>query len=200
VQQLHSDEVELGVLLLKGLMNNRRSLLSATAFTNQSCQAMSIANAGWFLNSTRNIVISMTKLVSQTLHFVRRLTHIIINHRETSRRTHTLLGSNRNKIELINVLVCDSRVNNCAGHRVLEIANVSIEYACVNTFATDDVHELGDVSTASRSKSSFDLFDLRLANTSNLAFSNTITVENDLLGISAIDSLETFKGSTHATL
>jgi len=134
----------------------------------------------------------VAQFVSQQLNLIRGLLHVIIDDFELRRRAHSLLRCHRHEIELISVFICDGRVNDGTSIGVLEVANSAIENASVDAFAADEVHKLGGIRAANRVEGSLDLFDLWHADTRLLAFTNTIAIENDLLGIAAIATFKAF--------
>jgi len=109
---------------------------------------MSVANARWLLDGTRNIVVSVAQLVSQQLDLVRGLLQIVIDDFKLSRRAHSLLSGHRHEIELVSILVRDGGVNDGTSIGVLEVADRAIENTSVDALAADEVHELGGVGAA----------------------------------------------------
>lgn len=106
---------------------------------------------------------------------------------------HSLFGSYRDKVELVDVFVGDLSVDNRARHWVLKSANITVKESSVHTFARVDVHELG-VSEAQAVESLLDLVDFSSADTFDLALTNTVSVEDDLSWIGTVSFLESFAG------
>lgn len=187
-------------MLLEVRMDHWRSLLSATALSDESSQAMSIANARWLFDGARDVVVGVAQLVGQQLDLIRGLLHVVVDDLKLRGRAHSLLRSHRHEIELIRILVCDGGVNDGASIGVLEVADRAVENTSVDALAADEVHELGRVGASNRVEGSLDLLDLGHADARLLAFTNTVAIEDDLLGVAAIATLEAFESSAHASL
>lgn len=113
----------------------------------------------------------------------------VVDNGVSSWGAHTLLGSNRHKIELVDVLVCDGCVDDGTWERVLVATDISSEQSGVDPLARVDVHQLR-VSEAEARERLLDLVDLSTAYSLDLSFTNTISVEDDLSWVSTIGSLE----------
>ena len=85
-----SDEVELGLAELEVAMDDGRLLALATTLAHESCKSVGIADASWFLDGTRNVVVVVAKLESEQLDLVWGLLDCIVQHRETGGHGHTL--------------------------------------------------------------------------------------------------------------
>jgi len=79
-----SDEVEARLSFLEGLADNRRLFVLSTSLANQSSKSVSISNAGWLLDCTRHVVVSMAEFVSQALNLIWRLSDAIVDHGESA--------------------------------------------------------------------------------------------------------------------
>jgi hypothetical protein len=120
----------------------RRLLALATSLTNQGSESVSVPDGSGFLDRPRNIVVGVAELVGEELDLVRGLSNSIVNHSVASGGCETLFGCSRYEIELVDITICDSRVNHCAWHRILEGSHISAENSGVHSFANVDVHEL----------------------------------------------------------
>jgi len=194
----HSDEVEAGFLLLEASVYNWGSAPFTSSFTDECCQSVGIADARRFLDRSRDIVVGVAELIGQELNLVRTLSNLVIEDGELGWCSHALLGSNGNKVELVGVFVNDCGVDDCASSRVSEAADSTSEDSSVYTFASVDVHELGFYTSSL--DSSFDLVYLGNTHSLNLAFTDTVTIEDDTSGISTIVFLESFHGVLHTIL
>lgn len=123
--------------------------------------------------------------------------NVVVDDSVPSWSSHALTSSNRDKVEFVNVLVSDCAVNDCSWQWVLEASWSTSEDSGVYSLASVDVHQLCGVSNALLSESLLDLGDLSSADTFNLSFTNTISVEDYLSRISAVGSLEGFTGILH---
>jgi len=161
---------------------------------------MSVADARWLFNCPRDIVIRPAQFVGEQLNLVRRFLDFVIDHREARRGRHTLTRSHRHQIELVGVLVSDRGVNYRASLWIHKSAGVSCEEACIDPLARVYVHELGLASLVCACDRSLDLLDFRRANSLDLTFAHAVTVEDNLLRITAIVFLESLKSAAHACL
>lgn len=191
-----SDEVEHGLLLFEAAVNDRWCPSFTSALTNKSCQPMSVANARWLFDRSRNIVIGVAELVGEQLNLVWSFFDIVVEDCELGWGSHTLLGCNGNKVEFVSALINDGGVDDCASCGIRESADSTSEDSSVNAFTCVDVHELA-VSLTCRLKSSFDLLNLRNTDALDLAFTNTVTVENETCWVGCIIFLESFKSALH---
>ena len=142
-----SDEVEGWVLLLEASMRLWWLVASSTSFSYQSSESVSISYNGRLLDGSTDIVVSEAEFVSERFDQVRRCLDCVIDNSVPSWCGHTLLGSHRNQIELVDVFVSDGRVNNGSWKWVLEAAWVSSKESSVDPLACVDVHELGGVKS-----------------------------------------------------
>ena len=169
-----------------------------SSLTDERCQSVGVTDAGWFLDRTGNVVVGVAELVSEELNLVWALSNLVIEDCELGWCSHALLGGNGNKVELVGVLINDSGVDDSASSRVSEAADSTSEDSSVYTFASVDVHELGFYTSGL--DSSFNLVYLGDTHSLNLAFTDTVSVEDDTCGISAIVFLEGFHGILHTIL
>lgn len=135
-----SDEVESRVLLLKASMGLWWVVATTTSFSDKGSKSVSISHDRWLLDGTAHIVVGEAKLVSEGFDQVRRRADGVIDNSVTSWSSHTLFGSHRNQIELVDVFVSDGRVNDGSWKWVLEAAWVSSEESCVHSLTGVDVH------------------------------------------------------------
>lgn len=77
-----SDEVEAGISLLKGLVDNRGFFVLSTSLANKRSKSVSVSNAGRFLDGTRHVVVSVTEFVGQQFNLIWRLSDAIVDHSE----------------------------------------------------------------------------------------------------------------------
>jgi hypothetical protein len=169
-----------------------------SSLTDERCQSVSVADTGWFLDSSRDIVVGVAELISEELNLIGALHNLVIEDCELGWCSHALLGGNGNKVELVGVLVNDCGVDDCASSRVSEAADSTSEDSSVYTFASVDVHELGFYTSGL--DSSFNLVYLGHTHSLNLAFTDTVSIEDDSCGISAVVFLEGFHGVLHTIL
>lgn len=134
----------------------------------------------------------MAELVSQMLNLVWRSSNRVVQYSEPGRSRHTLLGSHRDQVKLVHVLVSHTRINDSASLRVLESADLTIKDSSVDTLAAVDVHELARVLTTSLDECRLDLFDLWDTDALDLSFTDSISVEDDSSWVGAIVLLEAF--------
>ena len=138
-----SDEVESGILLLKARMGLWGLVASATSFSDKSSKSMRVSDGRGLLDGSTDVVVGEAELVGQGLNQVRRGADGVIDDGVPSWSRHALLGSHRDEIELVDVLVSDGRVNDCSWKWVLVAAWISSEEPGVDSLAGVDVHERG---------------------------------------------------------
>lgn len=173
-------------------------MLSSSSFTDKCCQSVGISDNRWFLDSTRDIVVSVAELVGEVFNFVRRSTNAVVHNSVTSGGSHALTSSHRHKIEFVDVLVCDLLVADSSWHWILESARLTTKQASVDSLGGIDVEELGRVTDPKSRECLLNLVDFSTADTLDLTFSNTISVEDDLSWIGAVNSLECLKSIRHS--
>ena len=166
--------------------------------SNHGSKSVSIPNAGGFLNGAGDVVVGIGQFVGQSFNLVRGSSDIIVEDSVASGTCHALLGHSRYKEELVDISVCDTGVNDCTWNWVPVGRGVSSKDPCVHSLVDINEHELD--STACSSDGVLDLLDLWLDDSHDLAFSNSIPVEDDLSGIDSIGSLESFKSLAHSSL
>jgi len=198
VVQRSSDEVEARVFLLKASVDHWGSTSFTSSFTDEGCQSVGVADARGLLNSTRDVVVGVAELVSEELDLVWALLNLVIEDGELGRSSHALLGGDGNKVELVGVLINDGGVDDSTSCRVSETAYSTSEDSSVHALASVNVHELG-VLTKSLD-SSLNLVYLGYTHSLNLAFTDTIAIEDDASGISAIVLFKGFHGILHTIL
>lgn len=137
-----SDEVEARVTILKVLVDHRRCLVLATALADQGSETMRIPDAGRLLDRARNVVVSVTQLVSQVLNFVRRLSDRVVENGESCRSRHTLLGGYTYEIELISIPVSHCLVDDSTCQWILKLADITSKDSGVYSLAAVHVHQL----------------------------------------------------------
>lgn len=142
----------------------------------------------------------MAQLVGQTLDLVWRGSNGIIQDSKPCGGRHALFSSNRDQVELVDILVSDDRVNNGSGHGVLEASRITIEDSGVHSFARVDVHQLGRVLAAKMSDRSFDLLNLGNTDALDLTLTDTVTVEDQSSWVGTIMLLEAFESVDHSIL
>ena len=118
-------------------------MTSATSFSDQGSKSVSVSDHRWLLDGTRNVVVSEAELVGERLNQVWRGLNGVVDHGVTSWSGHTLFGSNRNQVELVDVLVSDGLVYASSWKWVLEAAWVSSKESGVDSLACVDVHQGG---------------------------------------------------------
>ena len=194
----HSDEVKLWLCILKVLVDYWGLLVSSSTLTNEGSKSVSISDAGWLLNRTRDIVVGVAKFVSQQLNLVWRTSNCVIDDSEPCRSSHALTSSHRHQVEFIGVSVCDCLVNDCTCLRVLEAVRVTSEDPRIDSLASIDVHKLARVRETLLGQRLLYLFDLRDTDSLNLTFSNSITIEDNLAWVTTILSLEGIQCLDHS--
>ena len=115
--------------------------LLGSSFSNESSKSVSVANAGRFLDGSRHVVVVMTKLVREQLNLVRTGSRGIFDNSELAGCVQALFGSDRDQVELVEVVVGDTLVDHSTWDRVLEVANVSSEESGVNSLVDVQVNE-----------------------------------------------------------
>lgn len=170
-------------------MELRGRVVPRGSVTNESSQAMSILDAGRDLDAATHVVVSVAQLVGEQLDGVRRALDSVMDDGVVGGSNHALSGRSRHHVEAVLILVSDALINHQSRHGVLVVANVSREESSVHALVDVDEHQLG-LSAASSSQTSFDLRDLRLADRNELAGRNSISVDDDPLGLSAVDLFE----------
>ncbi len=111
-----------------------------------------------------------------------------------------MLSSHRDQVKLVHVLVSHTGVDNGTGQRILKCADLTIKDSSVDTLAAIDVHQLARVLTTSLDECRLDLFDLRNTDALHLAFTDTVSVENNPGRVSAIVLFEAFQGFDYTGL
>lgn len=79
----------------------------------------------------------------------------------------------------------------------MEATWIATEQSRIDAFAAVDIEQFGLLSKTSISDSLLDLDDLRSADSFNLTFTNTVTVEDDTSRERTILSLECLKSTRH---
>ena len=72
-------------------MDNGRVLALATTLAHESCESVSVADAGRLLDGARNVVVVVAEFVGEQLDLVWGITDCIEQYGEASRHGHTLL-------------------------------------------------------------------------------------------------------------
>jgi hypothetical protein len=80
----------------------------------------------------------------------------------------------------------------------LESTRLSTEQTSIDSLGGIDVHELGGITESKSSKCLLNLIDFSTADSLDLTFTNTISVEDDLSWIGTIDSFEGLASVFHA--
>ena len=173
-----SNEIESRIFSFKVSMDYRRFLVSASSFSNESSQSVSIPDAWGFLDCPRDIVVCVAEFVGQELNLVWRFPNGIMNHSVSGRSGHALLSSSGNQVELIHISVSDGGIYDCPREWILEWAYVSTEDSCVDSLANIDIHELS-LRNSKIWEGWLDLVYFWFADTLNLSLSHTISVEDD---------------------
>lgn len=172
-------------------------MLSSSSFTDKCCKSVGVSDNGWFFDSTRDVVVSVAELVGEVFNLVRRRTDAVVHHSVASWGSHALTSSHRHKIEFVDVLICDLLVADSTRKWVLESTWLTTEQASVNSLRGVDVKELGGIAETKSSKCLLNLVDFSTADTLDLSFTNTISVEDDLSWVSSVNSFESFKSVGH---
>lgn len=92
------------------------------------------------------------------------------------------------------------RVDDSAGHGVLEAADLPSEDPRVHTLARVDVHKLAGLGDAAGGKGCLNLLDFRHTNSLNLSLADSVAVEDYPRWKGAVVLLEGFEGTHHARL
>ena len=192
-----SNEIERWFFLLEALVHSWWFMLPVSTFAYQSSQPVSIPDAGRFLDGTGNVVVSEAELVSQGLDLSRRRLDVVVDDSIPCWGRHTLSSCNSHQVKLVDVLISDSAVYASARVGISEAADVTSKEASVHTLGCIDVHHLATGLKASVLDCLLDLSDFRSAKALNLAFTNTISVEDDLLWVAAVGSLEGLQCTSH---
>jgi len=193
-----SDEVEARFLLFEASINYWGCFTLSSSLTDKCCQPVGIADARWFLDRSRHVVVSVAEFIGEKLNLIRSLLNIVIDDCELGGCSHALLGCNGNKVEFVGALVNDLGVDDSTSSRVSEAADSTSEDSSVYAFTCVDIHDLA--VNASRLDSSFNLLYLRYTDSLNLAFTDTISVEDETGGISTIVRFEGSEGIFHTIL
>lgn len=101
---------------------------------------MGVADAGGLFDGSRNVVVGVAQLVGKVLNLVGRRSNRVVQYSKPSRGGHTLLGSHRDQVKLVHVLVSHTRINDGTGQRILKGADLTIKDSSVDTLAAIDVH------------------------------------------------------------
>lgn len=193
-----SDVVEGGLLGLKVTMWLRRFLSFTTSLTDQGCKSVSVSDGGGFFDGARHVVVGVAEFVGQEFDLVRGVSDAVVKDGVPHWGCQALLSGSRHKEELVGASVSDGTIDHSARHRVLEGANISSEDTSVDSLGDVDVHEWqGNSKTGA---CCFYLLDLRLADSSNLAFTDTVSVEDQLLRVVSIRLLESLERFDHSSL
>lgn len=161
---------------------------------------MGVTDARWFFDGAGDIVVGVTQLVGKTLNLVRALPDTIEENREPSWSTHSLFCRHRHQVELVDILVGDHRVNDSTSHWILEVTNSTVKDTSVHALASVDIHHLAHIQPAETGQSTANLLDLWDADALHLAFSNTVSVENQSGRVGSIHPLEVLQRINHACL
>jgi len=161
---------------------------------------MGVPDARGLLDGTRHVVVGVAQLVRQALNLIRTCTDGVIQHSEPRWGRHALASSNRHKVELVDILVSDDRVDDSSSHGILEVADCTIEDPGVHSLARIDVHQLSRVLPAVMSDRCFDLLDLGNTDALDLSLTNTVTVEDHASWVGAVVLLEAIESVYHSVL
>lgn len=189
---LLSNEIQGGILLLKVFMWLGWFFVPSPSFSNQSSQSVSISDAWRFLDWTWDIVVGVAELVGEQFNLVRWAVDTIVDDSVSCGSRHSLLSSRRDEVELIDVSICNGRINHCARHRILKRSNISTKDSGVHSLADVDVEQLG-CSNFKVVESKFDLIYFRFTDSLDLTFTNSISVKDNSLGELSILFLECFQ-------
>ena len=136
-----SNEVKRRIFLFKSFMDSWWSMTFSSSLTDKSSKSVSVPDNWRLFNCTRNIVICEAQFVSKQLNQIRGTLYIIVDDCISSWSWHSLFGSHRNKIELISILVSDSRVYNSSRKRILESSIITCKKSCIYSFTSVDVEK-----------------------------------------------------------
>ena len=189
-----SDEVEGWVLLFETWVWLWWGMSTTASLTDKSCQPVSVPDHGGLLDGTTHVVVGVAELVGQVLDLVRGAADGVVDDRVSCWSRHALTSCHRAEVELVDVLVCDSRVDDSTWERVLVAPWLPTEQPGVDSLAGVDVHELGGVTEPKTSECLLDLGDLRTADTLDLTFTNTVSVEDEAGWECAVGSFEGLAG------
>lgn len=193
-----SDEVEARVLLFEARVDNRGCPTFASPLTDECSQPVGVANARWFFDRSRHIVVGVAQLIGKQLNLVWTFTDIIVKDCELGWSSHTLLGSNGAQIEFVGVLVNNCGVDDSSSSGVGESANLASENSGVHALTSVDVHEFG-IDTG-RLESSSDLLNLRNTDSLYLSLTDTVTIEEDAGREGSVILFESGKSISHSSL
>ena len=193
-----SDEVEAGVLLFEAGMYHWWVVSATSSLSDKRSESVSVSDDGRFFDGSAHVVVGEAQLVGERFEQVRRGSDGVVDNGVPSWGGHALSSSHRNQVELVGVFISDSRVYNGSWQWVLEPANISSEESGVDSLAGVDIEELGRAAKAKPGERLLDLVDLSAADTLDLSFTNTVSVEDDLCWIGTIGSLEGLTGSVHS--
>ena len=195
-----SDEVEAGVVLFEVAVDYRGSLVLASALANKGGQAMGVTDAGGLFDGAGDVVVGVAELVGQVFNLVWRSSNRVVQYSKPGRSRHALLGSYRDQVKLVHVLISHTRINDGAGQRVFKSTDLSIKDSSVDTLAAVDIHQLARVLTTSLDECRLDLFDLWNTDALDLTFTDSISVEDDPGRVGAVVLLEAFQSFDNAGL
>ena len=123
---------------------------------------------------------------------------VIIDNCIPSWSWHALSWSNRYQVEFIGILLSDLTINHCSWKWIRVATWLSSKQSSVDSLAAIDVHEFAWIGLTTTYKSLFNLSDFRTADTFDLAFSYTISVEDYLSRIRPVSSLKSLTCVSHS--
>lgn len=145
VDQLDSDEVEAGVLLLEAGVGLWWLMAAASSLSYQGGKSVGVADYGGFFDGSTDVVVGEAELVGERFEQVGRGADGVVDDGVASWAAHTLFRGDGDKVELVGVLIGDSSVDHGSRKRVLVASNVTCEEPGVDSLAGVDVDELACV-------------------------------------------------------
>ena len=115
------------------------------------------------------------------LDLVRRVFDVIADDCISRWSWHALPRRDRDEVELVGVLLGDFTIDHSARLRIGVAAWISGEESGVDPLAAVDVHQLASVSLTDADNRLLDLGDLGAADTFDLTFSNTVSVDENVI-------------------
>lgn len=141
--QKQSNEVETWVFLLEAGMHDWWCVATSSSLSNKRGESVSVSDNRRFFDGSAHVVVGKAQLVGERFEHVGRRSDGVIDNGIPSWRGHTLSSCHRNQVELVGVLISDSRVYYGSWQWILEAANIASEEPCVDSLAGVDVQELG---------------------------------------------------------
>ena len=100
---------------------------------------MSVSDAGGLFDSSAHVVVGVAQLVGQELDQVRGFVDRVVDDRVPGRGSEALLGSHRDGVKLVHILISDASINHSSGEGVPELAHVSAEQPRIHPLVHIDI-------------------------------------------------------------